>query len=590
MKRLLSLYIGLLFSVCFAWGLTIPAGTLYFDNTRTGYAQVQMVYGYNDSALSFVRNMSLDGEKWCITFEEPIDSLYRYTFSNTTMAEGTYRQTFSRMKDSISHTLNCYRTSTTDSYITAGYIYVPSSSDNWTAGSWKSLASWQSSSSGSLGPSGTLPIVYVNTENNQPVQDKVNYINASAYIETNGVAGYSPLGSAASPVLLQIRGRGNWTWNGFDKKPYRLKFGAKQTVLGMPSSKHWALMANADDNLGFLRNTVGFMVSQRLGMRWTPHQVPVELVLNGQYQGLYFLTEIIRVETNRVNIAKQEDGCTNLDSIQGGWLVEIDNYSEDGQVLVNEPNSGEQVKVTIHTPDSLSAVQRNYITTEINSLNDAIYESTSAHWEQLIDVDELAKFYLVQEILENTESFHGSCYFYKDMGAEAKWFFGPVWDFGNSYWRHAERFVYDGPSFPQHWIGQMAESSNFQTRVMLFWHDFLQNEYSGLKNDINAFTAQISAAAVNDADKWQSHSNVRTNRDMNSAKQSFLNNLNWRVNWLRSQWGNGLSALEPDLFKEEGNMSADGRMTTPTKLFRNGQIVIYRDGKYYSLTGILLSD
>lgn len=433
-----------------------------------------------------------------------------------------------------------------------------------------------------VNPSGTLPVVYVNTQNNQAIVDKENYVNATLYIQTNGIIGYDTLGSAAQPVSMQIRGRGNWTWTGFDKKPYRIKFDAKQKVLGMPSNKHWALMADADDNLGFLRNTVGFMVSERLGMRWTPHQVPVELVLNGQYQGLYFFTEIVKIAKNRINIAEQADGCTNPDSISGGWLVEIDNYSEPSQVVVNELDNG-QVKVTIHVPDSLGTDQRNYITAEINTLNSAIYESTSAHWEQLIDVDELAKFYLTQEILENTESFHGSCYFYKDMGANAKWFFGPVWDFGNSYWRHADRFCYDGPSFPQHWIGQMALSPNFQVRVKQLWYDFLQNDYADLLASIDTFANQVSAAAVKDADQWQSHSNVRTNRNMDSAKQAFVSNLTWRVNWLYSQWGNGLSALDFNEILDPNEQTA-GQLQ-PVKTFRNGQFVIIRNGQIYSVTG-----
>ena len=78
--------------------------------------------------------------------------------------------------------------------------------------------------------------------------------------------------------------------------------------------------------------------------------------------------------------------------------------------------------------------------------------------EQILDIKEAAKFYLVQEIMEDCESYHGSCKLYKDrdsLGTVDKWKFGPVWDFGNAYDRHAERWIYDGPTWPQYWIGQL---------------------------------------------------------------------------------------------------------------------------------------
>jgi hypothetical protein len=133
-------------------------------------------------------------------------------------------------------------------------------------------------------------------------------------------------------LAMEIRGRGNYTWTGFDKKPYRIKLGEKKKLLGMNKSRHFTLLAHADDNLAFLRNTVGFELSRRLGLKYTPAQQPVEVVLNGDYIGLYFLTENIRIANDRVDITEQADMTTHPDSITGGWLIEIDNYTEDNQV------------------------------------------------------------------------------------------------------------------------------------------------------------------------------------------------------------------------------------------------------------------
>jgi len=161
----------------------------------------------------------------------------------------------------------------------------------------------------STSPTGTLPVVYLTTNDGQAITDKENYKGGTVYIDPLST-GYEALGNAEAPVTAQLKGRGNWTWNGFDKKPYKIKFDAKQQVLGMPSNKHWCLLAHADDCLGFLKNAVGFMLSEQIGLQWTPHYVPVELFINGHYQGLYFLTEHVRVGTKRVNITEQEDLAT----------------------------------------------------------------------------------------------------------------------------------------------------------------------------------------------------------------------------------------------------------------------------------------
>ena len=431
-------------------------------------------------------------------------------------------------------------------------------------------------------PTGTLPIVYVTTASENPVTDRENYVPGSIYI-TNTANPSEALGSAASPVAMKIRGRGNYTWKQFEKKPYKIKLDESSKVLGLPKSKHWALLAGADDGLGFMRNATGFLLGQYIGLKWTSHQIPVELVINGEYRGLYFLTETIRIQKNRINIAEQPKGNEDPMTLRGGWLLEIDNYAtaEDGCIMLEEGN-GQHFGISVDTPDSLSEMQFAYISSQMRTLNSAFYEHTSSHWEQLVDLDEIVKFYLVQEIIENCESFHGSCYFYRDQGTTAKWYFGPVWDFGNAYWRHQELSIYDSPSFSQVWIGQIASFPSFQMRLQEFWYDFLNYQYEPLQDDILAFKNQISTAVVRDADRWDNHGDVCTNRNIDEKYNQFMDNLHWRVNYLRAAWGDGVQAI-PDIEEDSSNRTA-------IKAFINGQMVIIRDGAIYSLTGTKLGN
>ena len=385
-----------------------------------------------------------------------------------------------------------------------------------------------------VSPSGTLPVLHINTAGNAPITSKEDYLTATYYLDAMGLSGYASIGSAEAPLTMQIRGRGNYTWTGFNKKPYRLKLDSKQPLLGMKKSKHFGLLANADDNLGFLRNAVGFEVSRRIGLAWTPAQRPVEVILNGDYIGLYFLTELIRVDSDRVDIVEQADEETDAEAITGGWLVEIDNYDDPAQVKIRENcGTGEVMRFTYKTPEVLSDVQKEYLINLVKAVDAAIYadDKTSTEWQKYIDINELVKFYITQEVTDNGESFHGSCYWHKERGTDTKLIFGPVWDFGNSFWRSGENFIYEKVNFHQHWIGEIAKFPAFQDAVKARWEEF-KPSFAAIESYIDDFTAEIASAAVKDAERWPEYGNA----DMTKAKNRYLDCLRSKVNWLNVQW------------------------------------------------------
>ena len=343
-------------------------------------------------------------------------------------------------------------------------------------------------------------------------------------------------------------------------------------------------MAGADDYLGFMKNPLGYSLSEHIGLPYTPHQVPVELVLNGSYEGLYFLTETIRIDDDRVNIHKQQDGEIDPVRITGGWLVEIDNYYEPGNVEFVEHN-GANVWVTMHEPEDLSVAQRNYITSQLLSLNDAIYGEGTTALQDILDMTDAAKFYLVQEIMANRESYHGSCYLYKDRDSlsTAKWHFGPVWDFGNSYDNMSESLIYEEfPFWPQVWVEQLCQHQIFYERVQKLWYQYRQHGHSKVLEDIDEFVSTVSSAARKDEQRWQNSSNVCTNGNMSDRKSELLDRLNSRVEWLRSRWGEGDSI---PLTETGQNTPAYTPQTKATIRLHNGQIVIEHNGHCYTLTG-----
>ena len=397
--------------------------------------------------------------------------------------------------------------------------------------------------------SGTLPVLYINTEGYRDIVGKEDddYLHADWWLDAMGIDDYDSIGSPDEPMGMLIKGRGNFTWSHYEKKSFRLKLDEKQPLMGMHSNRHFCLQAHPDDYLARLKNTMGFELSRRIGLAYTPAQEPVEVVLNGQYIGLYFLTEKIRVGKYRVNIEEQNDMETDPETITGGWLLEIDNNPDEGSFIYFNERAGstdwqDWITMSYHSPEVLSTQQKQYLQRFLTKTNAAIYNPNklSHEWEQYIDIDTLAMFYIVGEIMDDLEYFAGSCYMYKHRGDSTKLIFGPVWDFGNAFQRWAiygdvsfSHFIYEQPTdFANHWIEEIAKYPHFQRVVMQHWREFYRSGFNGLDIDefINEFVESIKPAFYADVVRWPQY-------DIEIQKKDFKRFIHCKIDWLNQQWG-----------------------------------------------------
>lgn len=530
MKKLIIFFCVLLVALAgfTVSALNIPKGKFYFNNSLTNYSVVKFVYGnYSNSEIYVVTMTNEEDSLWSITIPETVTGMHCYCFVETSLPDGFYNEDPSSMITRII-SLNGKHTTTFNIPIPVGWVFTPTGGNNWTSGIWLMLGQ-------PISYSGTLPVMFINTEDSMPITSKDEYIYAYYYIDNMGIEGIDNVGAADAPNLMQIRGRGNYTWEYYDKKPYRIKLDKKTALLGMKRNKHWALIANADDYLGFLRHAVGYELSRQLGLAWTPSQRPVEVVLNGDYIGLYMLTETVRVEPNRVNVTEQADYETDSLKITGGWLVEIDNYYEEEQIQTVESN-GQAINLTYKSPEHLNYPQREYLLDLINIVDSAIYvtDKTDNSWETYIDPDTLACFYIVQELLDDTESFHGSCFWHKEKGESSKILFGPVWDFGNAFCRGiTDKFIYEEPMTTQTWIGEIAKFPHFQQIVKKHWRRYVSLHYKEMTDSfIDSFINKIYQAAIFDALRWPDYGNAELYYDRDLFKSYFQS----KYNWLNEQW------------------------------------------------------
>lgn len=309
------------------------------------------------------------------------------------------------------------------------------------------------------------------------------------WIDAKGIEGFESVGSEEKPLALGIRGRGNASWT-YDKKPYKIKLDKKTSILGMPKQKHFALLNHWSSMEGIVE-MLGFEIGKRVGLAWTPAEKPVEVVLNGRNIGLYFLTESIKIDPNRVDIYEQEDQNTDPSLVDGGWLLEIDNYDDPCQVkIIQDPNGSPfEGRFTYKSPEDLSELQHDWLVSELTSITNMIYceDKTDTSWTEKIDAEELARYYIAQELVGNLDAFFGSTYLYKDLGG--KWMFGPLWDTGWSMDQYprtetfAEMRHKDCPHCNFIWIEELWKFPDFRNVVYDVW----KNVYPAKLNGINDF-------------------------------------------------------------------------------------------------------
>lgn len=553
MKKSLLL-ISAFFVFITSFALTIPKGKIYFDNSKTKFETVSFAYGPGDAVGTVLVSMTNEGnDVWSYDIPSNIRNIYRYIFLETELEDGTYNYTFPDFKELIS-SRGEIRTATTDKEIKSNYIFVPedNTGKNWYQGAWQSKSSFDSGESSGSGSgsgsttepslpaancnphSGTLPVVYLKTNSGDEITSKEEYVDGGIYIDALDNTEFTDFGTSSSYVATELKGRGNWTWNGFDKKPYRIKLKKKAQLLNLTTDKSYNLLAHADDNYAFLRNTAGFALSRYFGLNYTPTQVPVELYLNNNYKGLYFMVDHIKVSSNRVKIEEQEDNETNANNITGGWLLEIDNYSEDPHITINKPD-GEEMWFTYKSPEELSYQQESYITNFLNRATSAIYseDKNSTEWEKYIDMDTLVNYYLVYEIMGNREGFHGSCYMHKDRGENTKLVFGPVWDFGNSLWNMDDTYIYEDYPYGIKWIDEIAKFPRFQQAVRKRWVEKRGSMMPYLRVEVDKFIDNITYASQCDCKKWPEYGN----KNVLERKSAFYDLLDRRLSWLDTQFG-----------------------------------------------------
>lgn len=268
-----------------------------------------------------------------------------------------------------------------------------------------------------------LPTVVVNTLNAEEPYDKEHDITANIIIIDGNKTDTDKPGT--------IRERGNAS-RSFPKKPWRLKFDKKQSVLGSPAkAKKWTLINNYGDKT-LMRNLLAFEIARRLEMPFVSWARPVDVILNGEYKGCYQLCDQMEVNPGRVDITEMETTDTEGEALSGGYFIEVDAYAYDepeGEYFISQRG----IPVTIKSPkDGGTPEQYNYIRNYFNRVEELVFQyrfgqDGGEDYRDIFDVESFVKHLIVGELSGNTDTYW-STYMYKDRN-DPVLHTGPVWDF-----------------------------------------------------------------------------------------------------------------------------------------------------------------
>lgn len=237
-------------------------------------------------------------------------------------------------------------------------------------------------------------------------KDKANYRACTIKIESDtAVWNYEGRG--------RIRGRGNSTWEWYAKKPYRIKLDEKAEILGLAADKDWVLLANYRDPTN-LMNAFVFEMGAGLGIPYPNHTRFVELTINGDYKGLYQLTEQVEQGKNRVNIDKNE-----------GLLIALDVDDGPAESPDADDNFWSQVyRLPVCVKSGSFDLAREELATLESVIKSHDYEALS----KVMNIPVMIDYLLIQEFIYNVEvAAPRSIFLHKDV--DGLWTYGPLWDF-----------------------------------------------------------------------------------------------------------------------------------------------------------------
>ena len=386
--------------------------------------------------------------------------------------------------------------------------------------------------------------LFVNNPGSFDGKDLMTYLTDNKENSAAATGAFSENGGKVEvSEIKKIKGRGNTSWNA-DKKGFNVTFKSAVSVAGMPKTKKFSLVSNFQD-AALARNRILYDMADQVEVPYASDSRFIDFYVNGVYQGAYQLCQKIEAGKNALidDVAEDDylDPETGKTKTDYSFVVEIDPSPAEDDFHFSV-NSG--INLTVKSPELESddpniASVRGYMKNKYNTMWDKL-TSNAADLDDYIDLDSLAKVYLINELGKNWDSGAGSFFFvYKpDKNGKYKFFASPVWDYDNSLgnangvardlrnlgiddytlpsgWFSTLKGGYSGPNF----LATAAKKSVVMTEVYRVWfEDFLPaiEKLNGTNDE---------SPCLYSADIYQNY--LRGSADMNYDIWELVTNTSW---------------------------------------------------------------
>ena len=319
-------------------------------------------------------------------------------------------------------------------------------------------------------------------------------------------------------------------------------------LLGLPKENDWILNGMTFDP-ALIRDYLCYNLSRRIG-EYASRTVYCEVIIAGDYKGLYVLQEKIKADDNRVDILKLEPTDITYPDISGGYITKADKSTGGDPIAWTLYSRNNGPVDYIHdwpNPESVIMQQNNYIKSVFQDLTSKAQQKNIALKEgvpSIIDIPSFIHFMIISELSSNADAYMYSTFFHKDKNGKLR--AGPVWDCDLTYGNDLYFWGFDRSKT------DIWQFSNYDNEGSRFWYDLYNtpvfrcylakrwNELTqpgqplhiaSLESFIDQTVSEISDAVVRNRTRWTATGTYQQEID---GIKSFLQA---RITWITRQPG-----------------------------------------------------
>ena len=374
----------------------------------------------------------------------------------------------------------------------------------------------------------TLPIVVIDTDGQEILNDPRIVVHMGIIDNDSGINNMDDsFNGYDGQISIEIRGSSSQM---FPKKQYALETqdidgeNLNVSILGMPAENDWILYAPYSDK-SLLRNFLAYELARNMG-RYASRTRFCELVINGDYKGLYIFMEKIKRDNNRVDISKLDPDETTGDDLTGGYILKVDKWdgeNNDGWWSASPLPEYDGTWYQYHypEPDNIVDEQKDYIKNYITDFELLIagesYNDPNAGYYDQVNLESFIDVSLMSEISKNVDAYRLSAFMYKDKDSEdGRLTMGPIWDynlaFGNADyyegwdpagWQMDVELGEDYFKIPFWWY-RIWNDEMFRIAFNQRWQELRQTVFSEeyIMNMIDSTIAVIDEAQIRNFQRW----------------------------------------------------------------------------------------